>query len=106
MTSLGEEPLAYEYAFYNMNSGRGIESFSVPIPFGANISNDGFHDVDYHSGEPFVGTDWTSERSAPRCRDLGVPDLRAEPERECPPMGAALQHFRFDARRPADHQHW
>jgi len=33
----------YEYALYNENLDRGIQSFSVPLGFGANISNIGFH---------------------------------------------------------------
>jgi len=53
----------YEYALHNMNSHRGARSFSVPLPAGAIVSDTGFHDVDYHSGdgEDYVtrdGTDW------------------------------------------------
>ena len=33
----------YEYAVYNENLDRAIQSFSVPLGFGANISNIGFH---------------------------------------------------------------
>jgi hypothetical protein len=33
----------YEYALYNMNLDRSIQSFSVPIGPGVNISNIGFH---------------------------------------------------------------
>jgi hypothetical protein len=33
----------YEYALYDENMDRGIQSFSVPLGFGANISNIGFH---------------------------------------------------------------
>ena len=33
----------YEYALYNENLDRGIQSFSVPLGFGVNISNIGFH---------------------------------------------------------------
>src|SRR5207244_11049612 len=33
----------YEYSLYNQNLDRGIQSFSVPLGAGANISNIGFH---------------------------------------------------------------
>jgi hypothetical protein len=33
----------YEYALYNMNLDRGIQSFSVPLGLGTNISNIAFH---------------------------------------------------------------
>jgi hypothetical protein len=33
----------YEYALYNENLDRGIQSFSVPLGAGVNISNIGFH---------------------------------------------------------------
>ncbi len=48
----------YEYAVYNLNSHRSAQSFTVPILSDAVITNTGFHDVDYHSGEPYDGTDW------------------------------------------------
>jgi len=46
----------YEYAVYNLNSHRSAQSFAVPILTDAQITNTGFHDVDYHSGEPYDGT--------------------------------------------------
>ena len=33
----------YEYALYNQNLDRSIQSFSVPLGAGANLSNIGFH---------------------------------------------------------------
>jgi hypothetical protein len=58
VTDLGNGVWEYEYALYNMNSHRSAGSFSVPIRPGVVIQNIGFHDVDYHSGEPYDGTDW------------------------------------------------
>ncbi|HEX5043519.1 MAG TPA: hypothetical protein VFV75_11470 [Candidatus Polarisedimenticolaceae bacterium] len=58
VTPLGGGQYHYEYAVHNLNSHRGAKSFSVPLPPGATVTNVGFHDVDYHSGEPFDGTDW------------------------------------------------
>ncbi|QQS08366.1 MAG: hypothetical protein IPK69_10235 [Phycisphaerales bacterium] len=56
----GSGPYRYEYAVQNLNSDRSSGSFSVAIPTTANITNVGFSDVDYHSGEPYNGTDWTN----------------------------------------------
>ena len=57
-TELGSGLWRYEYAVQNLNSDRAAASFSVQIPSGAGFANLGFHDVDYHSGEPYDLTDW------------------------------------------------
>jgi len=57
---LGNGQWRYEYAVHNLNSHRSGRSFSVPVPAGASISNVGFKDIDYHSGDPYAATDWTS----------------------------------------------
>ena len=46
----------YEYALYNQNLDRAIQSFSVPLGLGANISNIGFHAPPQHPGWPHDGT--------------------------------------------------
>jgi hypothetical protein len=48
----------YEYAVFNLNSHLSGGSFSVPILTDSVITNPGFRDVAYHSGEPYDGTDW------------------------------------------------
>ena len=47
----------YEYAVYNENLDRGIQSFSVPLGFGANISNIGFHAPPQEPGWANDGTE-------------------------------------------------
>jgi len=46
----------YEYALYNENLDRAIQSFSVPLIPGANISNIGFHAPAQEPGWPNDGT--------------------------------------------------
>lgn len=50
----------YRYALQNLNSDRSARSFSVQLPFGGTVQNLVFHDVEYHSGEPYDGTDWVA----------------------------------------------
>ncbi len=59
-TDLGTGEWRYEYAVHNLTSHRSGRSFSVPVPAGATVSGIGFKDIDYHSGDPFAATDWTS----------------------------------------------
>jgi hypothetical protein len=54
----GDGTWRYEYALFNLNSHRSGGSLSVPIPPTAAVSNVGFHDVSYHSGEVYDNTDW------------------------------------------------
>ena len=46
----------YEYGLYNQNLDRSIQSFSVPVGPGANISNIGFHAPIQHPGWAHDGT--------------------------------------------------
>lgn len=57
-TDLGGGMWHYEYAVQNLNSNRAARAFRVPVPAGALVENIEFHDVDYHSGVPYDGTDW------------------------------------------------
>ncbi|RME38392.1 MAG: hypothetical protein D6788_07550, partial [Planctomycetota bacterium] len=56
---LGDGFWAYEYALQNLNSHRSCGSFTVPLRTGDTPRAVGFHDVDYHSGDPVDGVDWT-----------------------------------------------
>jgi hypothetical protein len=59
VTSLGGGNHHYEMAVQNFNSDRSARGFTVDFPAGTVITNAGFKDVAYHSGEPFSGTDWS-----------------------------------------------
>ena len=64
VTDNGNGTWHYEYAVQNMTSDRAANSFTVPMGSGMQVTNVGFHDVDYHSGEPYDLTDWTSSVTA------------------------------------------
>lgn len=88
----------YEYALYNQNSTRGVREFEVPFPPGSVITNVGFHDVEYHSTDPIVGTDWTPV--------IGVDSLNWSTATEAVDPNAnairwgTLYNFRFTANFP------
>ena len=56
----------YEYALYNQNLDRSIQSFSVPVGPGVNISNIGFHAPIQHPGWANDGTPGKSWITAAR----------------------------------------
>jgi hypothetical protein len=57
-TDNGNGTFRFEYAIQNITSDRSAQAFWVPVRAGSTVTNIGFHDVDYHSGEPFDNTDW------------------------------------------------
>ena len=48
----------YEYAVQNLDDARGVRAMVVPCNSAATILDPQFTDVDYHSDDPIVGTDW------------------------------------------------
>ena len=88
----------YEYAVYNQNLDRAIQSFSVPLGCGVTVSNIGFHAPPKQPGfandgtlgnAGFSNTAWASNQTA-RCHHLELGDLRAKPERERDSLGHTL----------------
>jgi hypothetical protein len=99
-TDLGGGTWHYEYAIHNFDSQRAAGMFRVPIPPGATITNLGFHDVDYHSGEPFSGTDWTATvGGSPPDVSWSTQPYAVNPNANALRWGT-LYNFRFDANVP------
>ena len=63
VTQIDGSTWEYEYAVQNLNSDQSARSFSIPVPGATSVSSIGFHDVDYHSGDPYDGTDWAGVNS-------------------------------------------
>lgn len=56
VTNNGNGTWHFEYAVYNHNLDRQVREFSVPLPYGAQVSNVGFHDIDRDAGNAWVAT--------------------------------------------------
>lgn len=95
VTDNGNGTWHYEYALFNQNSDRSARSFSVPVG-GATITNIGFHDVDYHSGEPFALTDWTPSIAGGMLTWINAQSFGQNPFANALRWGT-LYNFRFDA---------
>jgi len=94
-SSNGDGTWHYEYALYNMNSHRSARSFSVPVPEGVEVTNLRFHDVDYHSGEPYDLTDWSA--GTPPGKVVWSTDTFVANENANALRWGTLYNFRFDA---------
>jgi hypothetical protein len=96
----------YEYALYNMNLDRSIQSFSVPVG-GANISSIGFHAPPQEPGWPNDGTfNNQGYSSTPWAVDQSVGAITWSTETFATNQNAnairfgTLYSFRFDADQP------
>ena len=96
----------YEYALYNMNLDRSIQSFSVPVG-GANISSIGFHAPPQEPGWPNDGTfNNQGYSSTPWAVDQSVGAITWSTETFATNQNAnairfgTLYSFRFDANQP------
>ena len=107
-TDLGNGTWHYEYAVYNHNSHRSARAFTLPLPAGVTVTNIGFHDVDYHSGDGLNsvnvdGADWTAVLSADGI-EWSTQTFAANENANALRWGT-LYNFRFDADvAPADGQ--
>jgi hypothetical protein len=97
----------YEYALYNQNLDRAIQSFSVPLGPGVNISNIGFHAPPQEPGWPNDGTfNNQGYSSAPWNVDQQTTAIAWSTETFATNQNAnairfgTLYNFRFDANQP------
>lgn len=98
----------YEYAIQNLNSHRSAGSFQIALTGSPALTNIGFHDVDYHSGDGdasttsspvnFDGTDWASEIDGNGIR-WSTATFADGPNANALRWGT-LYNYRFTANRP------
>jgi hypothetical protein len=97
----------YEYAVYNQNLDRAIQSFGVPIGNGVTISNIGFHAPPQHpgwSGDGTVGntgfssTPWTQTQTGAAM--TWSSETFAQNQNANAIRWGTLYNFRFDSNRP------
>lgn len=94
----GDGTWRYEFAVENLNSDRSGRSFSVPVPEGVAVTNAGFRDVDYHSGDPYDATNWTISTSGGAVTWTGG-SYAANPNANALRF-ATMYNFWFDADQP------
>ncbi len=97
----------YEYAVYNQNIDRAIQSFSVPLGPGITVSNIGFHAPPQHPGwtaDGTVGNAGYSSTPWTPVQDAGSLSWSSETFAQNQNANAirwgTLYNFRFDSNRP------
>ncbi len=97
----------YEYALYNENLDRAIQSFSIPLGCGVTLSNLGFHAPSNPPGFPNDGTQgnagfsnaaWTSNQSTAALS--WSTETFAQNQNANAIRWGTLYNFRFDSARP------
>jgi hypothetical protein len=97
----------YEYAIYNQNLDRGIQSFSIPLGNGVTLSNVGFHAPPQHPGWAADGTfnnlgysnaPWTQSQTG-GSMTWSSETLAQNPNANAIRWGT-MYNFRFDSNRP------
>jgi hypothetical protein len=97
----------YEYAVYNQNLDRGIQSFSIPLGNGITLTNVGFHAPPQHPGwsaDGTVGDAGYSSAAWSQSQAGGAMTWSSETFAQNPNANAirwgTLYNFRFDSNRP------
>jgi hypothetical protein len=89
----------YDYAIFNLNSDRAAGAFSIPLRTGVTVSSLGFHDVNYHSGEPYDGSDWIASTTGGNIRWRSPATYAQNPNTNALRWGT-MYNFRFLSNRP------
>ncbi len=98
VTDNGDGTWHYEYAIQNLNSDRSAGLVSIPVPDGLTLTNVGFHDVSYHSGDPYSGADWIAQVIDAAC--TWTTETYAQNQSANALRWGTLYNFRFDADTP------
>ncbi|MBK7642888.1 MAG: hypothetical protein IPJ19_07530 [Planctomycetes bacterium] len=103
VTALGGGQWHYEYALFNLNSDASIQALSVPKGAGVNVTNIGFHDIDYHDGDgignvDFDGTDWVATNGGSSVNWATATFAQNQSANAL--RWGTLYNFRFDANVP------
>ncbi len=99
VTDLGNGRWLYDYAVFNMNSDLSGGRLEIPVPDGVDVTNIGFHDVNYHSGELYDNTDWTATRTASSVRWNSPQTYQQNPNSNALRWGT-MYNFWFEADQP------
>ncbi len=98
VTDNGDGTWHYEYAIFNRDVTRAAGAFRIPTARGVILDNIAFGDVDYHSGEPWDGTDWTAIQTPDELR-WSTASFDDDPNANAL-RWSTLYNFRFDANAP------
>jgi hypothetical protein len=99
----------YEYALFNMNLDRAIQSFSVPLAAGVNVTNIGFHAPPQEPGWPNDGTfnnqgydstPWSNDYQSGNTSITWNTQTSAQNQNANAIRFGTLYNFRFDADQP------
>jgi hypothetical protein len=107
VTNPGPGMWHYEYALYNQNLDRAIQSFSVPLGAGVNVSNVGFHAPPQHpawandgtfNSQGYSSTPWTATQAGDSI--TWNTETFAQNQNANAIRWGTLYNFRFDADQP------
>ena len=97
----------YEYAIYNQNMDRAVQSFGIPVGTGVTLSNIGFHAPPKHPGwtlDGTVGNTGFSSAEWAQTQTGGAMTWSSETLAQDPNANAirwgTMYNFRFDSNRP------